>query len=166
MPRKKLTIGDVYQLKTPKGWAYLQFIQKPIGTAPMFRVLDVLASKPLSQEEIEQAVLSPERFTILLGILVAVRWKLAEYVCNIPLPDDYTPPRYRINDMRDLTGKWHIIDQETNESRRVDTLSEKQKQFPLDVIPAPDLLAERIASGWTPKDWYNRPPIHPRKQTS
>lgn len=158
--RKQLKPGDVFSLKTPKGIAYLQFVDWPVGYIPCFRVLKGVYDKPLDNEHIQKLANKEHRFITSIPFTAAKKDPTWNRIGSFVLPSIFTKLQSFINDNLDLDPEfgWHIISY-TSEGRKsvfVDKLTEEQKDYPEDGVSSLDLLADRIASGWQPRDWYEK----------
>ncbi len=159
--RKLLKPGDVYSLDTPKGIAYLQFVEWPAGHIPCFRVLQGVYKHPITNERIQKLAYKSHRFITSIPIVSAKKDSTWRRQGGFVLPVKYAKLPPFVNDSTDIFGSkygWAIV-RYTNDGRvetHVDKLSEEQKDYPEDGVSAMDLLADRIASGWRPRDWYEK----------
>lgn len=149
-------IGEIHELKTPAGLAYLQYIGLATGEiGPLFRVLDGIFDEPCSHEELTHLVEKPEQFIVIFPFIGARRQGLSRKVTTIQVPRQFAGIPPIIYDERDLSGAFHIVFPSGRPPLTVHgELSEEQKKYPQAGVPAADLLGERIASGWRPRDWY------------
>lgn len=160
--RKQLKPGDVYSLKTPKGIAYLQFVDWPVGYIPCFRVLNGVHDKLLDNEHIQKLVNEEHRFITSIPFTAAKKDPTWNRVGNFVLLSKFSKlPPFVNGSWKDspvFEDYWWIVKYTSKGERsvRVKELNEKQKDYPEDGVPSLDLLANRIASGWRPRDWYEK----------
>lgn len=153
---KMPNIGSIYELRIPTGLAYLQFVGEVKNHGPLFRVLNGIYKQPLEETDLERIVKLQHQFYTIFPFVGARRQKYARLMTTIPVPASFSDLPPLINDQRDLTGAFHIIFSTGQPSLVVKELTEEQKDYPEAGVPAADLLGGRIASGWRPRDWYER----------
>jgi hypothetical protein len=145
--------GDVFQLKTPKGFAYFQFSHKDEEYGHLIRILPGLFdTPPASFRELSQ---SKELYCVFFPLAAAVSKCIVKHVANEPLPASaQKPPILRRPGGRGIGGKvlnWWIREPNGAE-KKVDNLNVEQKHYSLAVIWNDTLLVERICSGWLPEN--------------
>lgn len=150
---KKITIGDVFAIKTPRGEAYLQYAYKDNSNIEIIRVLPGLfLDRPA---DIVELVNRKELFLVRFPLAAAYRKKIVEFVGHYPIPSNFEKPRYMRSDFIDKDGNliWHIIDTETGKRQLVKELSEEQKMLSPYDIWNDTFLIERLTEGWTLDKW-------------
>ena len=150
--------GDVFQLKTERGYAYLQTTHV-IDIAHVIRVLPGLfSSRPSNLDEV---VSGPERFFALYPVDLALADGSVQFVGSFPVPPGRREfPILRRDIRHPETGRvleWHLWDGSRTWTRP--HLSEEERHYSLNEVWVSDeVLAERIASGWSPTDVTEDPP--------
>jgi hypothetical protein len=145
--------GDVYQISTPKGLAYFQYIRKDDEYGHLIRILPgIFETIPASFCELTQ---SKELYFIFFPLAAAVSKGIVKHVASEPLPvSAQKPPTMRRPGGRAAGGKvlnWWLRGP-NGEEKKVDNLNEEQKRYSLAVIWNDTLLVERICSGWSPEN--------------
>ena len=144
--------GDIFQLKTPKGFAYIQYTHRDDEYGQLIRVLpglfDVELSSfdKLSQKQALYFVFFPLSAAVSRGILTRMT--------NEPIPESaQSLPIMKRPGTRDSDGKvlsWWIKDGKSE--KKVEKLNDKQRRYSLAVIWNDTLLVDRICSGWLPEN--------------
>jgi hypothetical protein len=150
---KRLHFGDVFEIATSKGIAYLQLCAVDKDGIQLVRVIKgVYPSHPVNLDEI---VSEPELFMVHFPLVAACQRKLISKVGNYPLPSDFQAPEYmRTTYVRQ--GKfmgWHIVNTETLNRRFVECLSPSEVKLSPWGVWNDTLLKERIESGWNLENW-------------
>ena len=158
---KKINIGDIIEIKTSKGLAYVQYTHE-FTTHPklgsLIRVLPgIYEKRPKNFKDIAS---QHATFVIFLTLQHAVDENHVEIVDNQPIPlDAQILPIFRCG-IPDPESKkvevWSIWDSKkewkVGASIEVRNLTDEQKRLPILEIIGDELLAERIVSGWTPEN--------------
>lgn len=159
MEARKPKVGDVAEIRTPEGLAYVQCTHDGKGKGELVRVLPGLYN---SRPDLDPLVLKRELYFIFYTLKYAVRDKQSEIVCNLPVPEWATPePLMRHASGRTSEGKitgWRIIPalspltidflKRTPVTRE---LTHEQKRLSIHVVrPHPSMVKE-LARGWTPE---------------
>lgn len=157
---QKPHIGDIYELRTNNGLAYVQYTHEAEDGTQLIRVLPgVYSNRPNNI-----AMLSQQRelyftFTFLMH---ALRKKEIDLVSNESVPEWAKPfPTMRKVAGRARGGKilgWHIghglrlyTVQEMQQALHVRELTPEQKKLSIAAIWPVSALAAQIEQGWTPK---------------
>src|SRR5579871_41326 len=110
MAAGKPKIGDVVEIRTPKGLAYVQYTLDGKGDGEIVRVLPVLYS---SRPDLEALVLERELYFVFFTLAHAKRKREVEIVCNLPVPEwARSEPLMRHESGRTREGKitgWRIV---------------------------------------------------------
>lgn len=111
MRSKKLTIGDVVEISTPRGLAYVQYTHSDRDMGELVRVIPGLyASRPLNLAEL---VRGSELYFVFYTLMYAVRAGQAKIVSNEPLPEHaQAEPLMRHASGRAADGRitgWRIV---------------------------------------------------------
>lgn len=141
---RSVSIGDVIEVATPCGYAYLQYTHEHPVHLSLVRVLPGLF--PRRPDDLAPLVSGPERFAMLHLVKVGARQGLYQVVGRYEIPEDARAfPLMRSN----LFPGWSIVADGEREVARVKELDDDQKQLPeLAIWPFPDLV-RAIASEWS-----------------
>jgi len=151
MNGKKIKFGDVYEINTPKGLAYIQYTYKEDVYGCLIRVLPgIFDTRPLSFSQLSQA---RELYFVFFPVGAAASKGIIKHVANEPIPQfaQQRPPMRKHGGI-DADGKvlnWWIWD--TKEEILVDQLNEEQRCYSIASIWNDTMLIERISSGWMPE---------------
>jgi len=148
---KKIISGDIFEISTPAGLAYLHYIGSDSSGVECVRVLSGLfKTQPANLEEV---VNQKHRFFAQFPVKVALRNKMIKLVGHYD--GDFQLPSFA-RSIRFLPGKelgWHIVNTETLQRRFVQELTPDERQLSsFGVYSYPDLV-EHIANDWSPETW-------------
>lgn len=152
---KRIKIGDVFEIETPKGKGYLQYVYHNKTLGELIRVLPGLyCGLP---QDLPNIVNAKELYFIHFPLRAAYKQKIVSLVENYSLPSGLQLPLPKMRtDFVDRNGKlvcWHIIDYNTWKRESVVALTEEQKKLsPWDVWNDTYLI-ERMVEGWTLDKW-------------
>lgn len=149
----KIKLGDIFEINTPKGKAYLHYIHKDekIGRE-LVRVLQGLYSE--RPDSFNKIAASEERYMIFFPLSAANRKKIVERVGHYPA-DNFSMPKY-MRDEHNIRGEalgWHIIDTGTWKRELVKELTPEQKKLSDWASWNDTLLIEKLASDWSLEQW-------------
>lgn len=149
---KRINIGDIIEILTAKGLAYVQFSNTHARYGALLRVLPgFFKSRPSNFLELAQ---QPEAFVTFFPLQAAVNRNVFEIVGNVPVPNFAKPfPLFRGGVIDPATRKvkeWWLWDGE--KEWKVGDITTEQRKLPLRGIWNDTLLVERIESGWTPSN--------------
>ncbi len=148
----KIKLGDLFELKTSKGYAYIHYIHKNDDLGELIRVLPKIYKKrPVNFNEI---VSQKEKFIVFFPLSAATRKKLVEYI-GFYNCENYTIPKYMRTE-HNVRGEflgWHIVNIETWQRNLVKSLTSEQKKLSPWGIWNISLLKERIIQDWKIEDW-------------
>ena len=91
---RRAKLGDVYCVKVPNGYKLYQWAYSIPKKGEYIRVFPGLHST--IPDNVEQIVLSAHSYIISFNASRAYRIGLAQFVENIPVPDQYPFPKYQI----------------------------------------------------------------------
>jgi hypothetical protein len=151
---KRLKIGDVFEIKTPKGNAYFQYAFQNETVGELIRILPGLFE--IEPGNINELVNENEVFFIHFPLKAAFKQGIVRYVGNIELPQHTELPNYMRSKKVDRNGKfecWHIINYKTWERESVNELNQTQLRLSPWGTWNDTLLIERLSDGWTPEIW-------------
>jgi len=157
---RKAKIGDICEIPTPAGLAYVQYTHDGRGMGELVRVLPGLfSSRPADFSELAY---KKELYFVYYTLNFALRAGQADIVANQQIPEpakDY--PMMRHPAAWDESGKtltWKIIRASTpltlENLRRLPTvhvLSPDQEKLPEDALWPHPVMVKNLARGWTPQ---------------
>lgn len=150
----RLKVGDVFEIVTPKGKAYIQYVFNNERIGELIRVLPGVYSKqPFNLIEL---VNNKEEYFVHFPVKAAKRKKIIELIGNFELPLELEIPTHFRTITKDSdrnSSGWQILDYETWIRETVNTLSEQQKKLSPWGIWNDTLLIERITQGWNLDKW-------------
>jgi hypothetical protein len=143
--KRSPSIGDVFELATPCGYALLQYTHEHRMYGSVIRVLPGLTPEP--HRDLEALVGGPERFFAFFPVKVAARDDLFTRVVRFEVPEHARSfPTMRIEL---LTGGWAIMANATEVVEKVGKLSPEQELLPRVETWPKSILLSRVASDWT-----------------
>ena len=148
---RALRLGDIFQLRTPKGFAYIQYSYMDDEYGHLVRILPgVFNTTPSSFSQLSQ---SKELFFVFFPLAAAVSKGIVTKVAGETIPASAQKlPTMRRPGARDVNGRvlnWWIRD--SHGEKKIDKLNGEQKSYSLAVIWNNTILVERICSGWRPE---------------
>jgi hypothetical protein len=157
--RKKTKIGDICEILTPKGIAYIQYTHYEEGLGELVRILPGLyQARPHDFATIAQ---QRELYFTFYALRYALRDGLTVVVSNEPVPEWAQTPLMRWRGGTDRSGKvlaWKIFkasDRLTLETHRriplVHTLTAEQEKLSIHSLWPHSVMVQKISSGWTPE---------------
>lgn len=149
---KKIKLGDIFEINTHKGKAYLHYIYKDPSVGDLIRVLPgIYPERPANFDTLAG---SNEDYMIFFPLSAAYKRKIIECVGFYPADGFSKPPYMRTeHNVRGEFLGWHIIDTDTWQRKLVKSLSLDQKQFSPWGIWNDTLLIERITNNWSLQNW-------------
>ena len=149
---KKPKLGDVFEIITPKGNAYLHYIHKDKTIGDLIRVLPGLFTE--RPDDFDAIASAKERYIIFFPLSAANNRKLVERVGFYPA-DEFEMPKYMRT--KHFVGKeyldWHIVDTDTWKRQLLNSLTPEQMQFSPWGIWNDTLLIERLVDDWSLDKW-------------
>lgn len=151
--RKRIRLGDLLEIRTPQGLAYLQYTAKHPRLGDTIRVLPGLFSERPALEKLAALATQAGYFTFY-PVGAAVRQRLLEVVatCSIP-PTLASPPRLLRAGGMTPEGKivsWRIAD-DTQEILVRRELTAEERRIPRAAIWNHEFLVQRLAEQWRPE---------------
>ena len=148
----KIKLGDIFEINTPKGKAYLHYIYKHPTISHLIRVLPgIYLEKPANFDKLAG---SNEDYMVFFPLSAAHKRKIVECV-GFYSADGFIMPHYMRTD-HNIRGEflgWHIIDTDTWKRELVKTLSSEQKMLSPFESWNDTLLIERITNNWSLQSW-------------
>ncbi len=149
---KKINLGDIFEIKTAKGYTYLHFIFKNKELGELIRVLpNFYDERPLDFKELE---ISTERFMVFFPLSFAYKKKIVEKVYFSPY-ENYKKPDYMRTEhiVGDKFLGWDIVNTNTWDRKLVKKINSKQKSLSPWGIWNDTLLIENLEKGWSLENW-------------
>lgn len=151
---KRIKVGDVFEIDTPKGRAYIQYVLKNKMIGELIRVLPgVYENQP---DNLLQIVNAKEEYFVHFPVKAANKQKIINLMGNFGLPKGIDIPKQFRTKKMDKHGTpigWQIIDYETWQRETVDELLDEHKKISPWGIWNDTLLIERISQGWNLDNW-------------
>jgi hypothetical protein len=162
-PRQRARFGDIVEVRTPRGLAYLQYTSKHPKYSDTVRVLPGLFEQRPVPPELAALATQEGYFTFYL-VSLAVRHGLVEIVGNYPIPEGLEAPRaLRRSGFTTPEGKvltWVVWDG-TKEVLKKE-LSASEKRFSLAEMWNHEFLVTRLSEQWRPEHETGAPaPVPP-----
>ncbi|MDQ0639853.1 hypothetical protein QF042_003418 [Pedobacter sp. W3I1] len=144
-------IGDIFEINTPKGKAYLHYIYKDPTIGDLVRVLPGLhCERPANFDKLAG---SKERYMIYFPLAAANKQKIVEKVGSYLFK--FEKPKYMRTEhivKGEFLG-WHIINTDTWQRQLVKSLNSEQKQLSPWGIWNDTLLVENLVADWNLEKW-------------
>ena len=148
----RIKLGDIFEIKTPKGKAYLHFIYRDKEIGDLVRVLSGLHTE--RPTKIEELAGQNEQFMIFFPLSAANRQKIVEHVGNYPIDGFEKPQLMRTEHyVRGEFLGWHIIDTDTWQRELIKKLTPQQKTLSPWGVWNDTLLIENLEKGWSLENW-------------
>lgn len=148
----KIKLGDIFEINTPKGKAYLHYIYKDKTIGEIIRVLPGLYSDRL--DNFDELASLKERYMIFFPLFFASNRKIVEQVGYYPV-DRYEKPQYMRTEFS-VRGEflgWHIVNTDTWQRQMVETLTPEQKKLSPWGVWNDTLLVENLVDDWSLEKW-------------
>jgi hypothetical protein len=148
----RLKLGDIFEINTPKGKAYLHYIYKDNTLGELIRVLPGLFSE--MPAALDKLAASKENFMVFFPLSAAANRKIVERVGYYP-PDNFHKPKHMRTE-HTIRGEflgWHIVDTETWKMQLVKTMTSEQIELSPWGTWNDTLLIENLANDWSLQKW-------------
>lgn len=149
---KKIRVGDLFEINTPKGKGYLHYIYKDSVTGEMIRVLQGLY--PERPTDLSDIVRLEERYIISFPLLAATKKGIVKAIGHYPASGFSKPQLMRTE--HSIRGKflgWHLVDTESWQRQLVQVLSPEQRKLSPWGVWNDTLLIEKLVNDWRLDDW-------------
>lgn len=148
----KIKVGDVFEISTSKGKAYLHYIHKDDSTGELIRVLQGLYAETPSN--LDDLVATEERYIVSFPLSAATKREIVKPVGYYPALKFSKPQMMRTkHNMRGEFLGWHLVDTATWQRQLVGSLSPKQMKLSPWGIWNDTLLIERLVNDWSLEEW-------------
>lgn len=160
MEAKKIKIGDIAEIKTPAGLAYVQYTHDSKDMGQIVRVLPGLyAFRPADFTELAR---QKGLYFIFYTLRYALRAGQTEIVSRQPVPDWAKPvPLMRHGGVAPAEGRrpiWRIVDalapltlEFLQRTPVTSDLTHEQRKLSIHVLRPHQVMVEELARGWTPE---------------
>jgi len=149
---KRIKIGDIIEVPTPRGVAYAQYINKHKTYGALLRVFSQLHDDRPS--DVSQPLDGDVQFICFFPLQAAINQEIVSVVGHDVVPPEASDfPTFRSGVLDPATGKvavWWFWDGE--KEWRVGTLTNNQRSMPIRGVWNDTLLVDRIVSGWRPEN--------------
>ncbi|PID23530.1 hypothetical protein [Sporosarcina sp. P7] len=150
----RLKVGDVFEVDTTSGKAYIQYVLHNEVIGDLVRVLSGVYDK--RPENLIDIINVKEEYFVHFPVKAAKKRKIVELVSNFELPKGIEVPTKFRTEIMDKDGNligWHIVDYDTWQREKINELSEGQKMLSPWGTWNDTLLIERISQEWTLENW-------------
>ena len=152
MGRRKIEIGDIFELPTNKGYVYLQCVQIPEDRRQELELIRIYYHvHPHSVADVS-FIQESEFFYLRFVLQAAYNRKIVDKVGNISLEPEFRIPRYFRTENAFGEG-WHIIDTLSRQRETIIELSEEHRKISPWGTWNDTLLIDRLDKGWTLENW-------------
>lgn len=159
MAARRPKIGDVAEIRTPQGLAYVQYTHQDKDMGALVRVLPGLYSSP---PDLEALVSKRELYFVFYTLAYAIRKREADIACNLPVPKwAESEPFMRHASGRTRQGKitgWRIVPALTpltvdflTRTPVLRELTQEQERLSIHHIWPHPVMVKELARGWTPE---------------
>ena len=151
--KRKIQLGDVFEILTPRGCAYIQYVKYHDELGELVRVLlPVLEHRP---ERFDDIVADGERFITFFPLRYAQSRRIVEWVASEAVPERYeTWPSMRapgrVDPKTHRIETWWIWD--GTQSTHVNELTHAEAQLSWKAIMNDTAIVDKIMSNWRPGD--------------
>ncbi|WP_157231951.1 ribonuclease E inhibitor RraB [Hyalangium minutum] len=151
--RKQVRFGDIVEVRTPAGLAYLQYASKHPSYMDTVRVLPGLFPERPAPEKLE-ALSTHEGYFAFYLVSHAVRHGLAEVVAHYPIPAGLEAPRAILRPgfitREGTVTKWWL-EEGTRETLLNRALTPEEKRLSLAEMWNHEFLVQRLSEQWHPE---------------
>lgn len=159
MAPRKSKVGDVAEIRTGQGLAYVQYTHYDKDMAALVRVLPGLYD---SRPDLEVLVLQRELYFVFYTLEYARRKEQVEIVCNLPVPEwARSQPLMRHASGRTREGKitgWRMVPALSPltvdfliRTPVIRELTQEQKRLSIHHLWPHPVMVKELARGWTPE---------------
>ena len=144
---KKIIPGDVFEIKTTKGFAYFQYTHKNEKYGYLIRVFSKIF--PTQNQELEKLIKQKHDFQTFFPLGAAVNRKIVKFIHNDEIPKSAKEfPTFKCGGSTDNKShdKWWLWD--GKKEKRIGKLPKKYWALPTRGICNDTMLIERIEVGW------------------
>jgi hypothetical protein len=147
----RIKFGDIFEIATPKGLAYGQYLLRHKEYGALVRMFSGFHER--RPDELGETI-GDVQFTIFFPLQAAVNKDIVTIVGNAPIPPEAsTMPIFRSGSVHPATGKvevWWFWDGE--KEWRVGTITPEQRKMPIRGVCNDTYLIDRLVEGWRPEN--------------
>lgn len=149
---KKIKLGDVFKIDTPKGKAYLHYVYEDERLGSLLRVLEGLYTEEFNN--LEEITNTKEKYLLFFPLKSAYKKDIVQLVGFLQCDDFVKPKEMRTeHNVRGEFLGWHIVNTETWQMEYVKELNNEQKKLSDWGIWNDTLLIERLVNKWDLDSW-------------
>lgn len=153
MDKKKIELGDVFEMKTDKGNnIYIQCVEIPDDIRNEVELIKIFYDLHQNQPSEINSIIDGDFFYNRFPLKAALRKKIVTKIGNSPLSNDFESPKYYRTE-NDFGEGWQIVNAKTWYRDTVSTLSDEQKKLSPWGSMNDTLIIERLESGWRLENW-------------
>jgi hypothetical protein len=152
MARKKIELGDIFELKTSKGYIYLQCVRIPIDKRQDVELIRVYYNVHSTQTNDISLIQKSSFFYVGFALQAAYNRKIVEKIGNVLLEADFKPPRY-FRTTNPFGEGWQIIDSVNWHRETTRKLTNEQQKLSPWGVWNDTLIIEQLHEGWTLENW-------------
>jgi len=153
MSKRKIELGDVFELETNKGKAYIQYVKEPLSNNELEKVKVFYHLFDETPDDLND-ILKGDSFFLSFILKAAYKGGVVEKIGNNKLPDDFEYPK-QFRTENPFSDGWNIID--TDENKYIHTglieLTKEQKNLSPWGTWNDTLLIENLEKGWRLENW-------------
>ncbi len=149
---KKLELGDIFELETKKGLAYLQYVKEPKDQNEIEKVrifYDLHNKRPSQLKD----TICGEFFFLSFILKSAFKEGIVKKIGNISIPNDLTFPSFMRTEHLFKDDWWQIVNVKTWERESIENLTDEQKKLSPWGTWNDTLLIENLENGWRLENW-------------
>ena len=151
MTRKKVELGDIFELKTDKGYIYLQCVNIPENRTEV-ELIRVYYDIHLTKKNDFTRIQKSSYFYIGFVLQAALNKTIIKKAGNVPIEAGFELPRYYRTENFFGEG-WQIVDSKTLQRQTFKNLSNEQKMLSPWGIWNDTLIKEKMDKGWRLENW-------------
>lgn len=151
---KRIEIGDIFEIETPRGIGYLQYVYDNKAISELIRVFPGVFIE--SVKDLSRMASEKELYFVHFPLKAALRKGIVKRVGHFALPNDLRLPQKMRVEFTDKGGRvthWHFVDYETWQRESVEILSPEQVKLSPWETWNDTLLIERMSQGWSLENW-------------
>ena len=149
----RVKLGDIFEIKTSKGYAYFHYVYKDNQLGQLIKVLTkIYDQRPASFNDL--ITNNNECFLLFFPVSAALKNNIIEKADNYVVSNFKKPKQMRTE--HHIKGEflgWDIIDTDTWKRKFTKKLSRSQKKLSPWGIWNDTLLIERLEEGWNLENW-------------
>jgi hypothetical protein len=148
----KIEVGDIFSIKTSKGFGFLQYVAIDNLGMEYVRIL-----APINEEDIiiQNEVDLKERWSIGFPLKAAVRKKIVSKIGNYKIPENYSFDEYArsIHNVRGEHLGWHIVNRKTLQRELKSKLEKEDLKLSPYGVFNDTLIIEYLENDWKLEEW-------------